>query len=71
VVNNHLCHIGMYWFKPKRPINNDEEAKKVERDDRLHKDIQESLTKTHNDIQSLIKEMRQDRNEQNNKTKTQ
>ncbi len=44
--------IGMYWFKPKHPIDNDEEAKRAKRDDRLHEDIQ-----------ALIKEMRQDRNE--------
>ncbi len=54
--------IGIYWFYPRHTTNNDVETKRVERDDRLHKDIQESITNTHNDIQSLIKEIRQDRN---------
>ena len=51
--------IGSCWFYPKYPINKDDEAKRVERDDRLH-----------DDIHSLIQEMRQDRYERNKKTKT-
>ncbi len=46
--------IGIYWFRPKYPINKDGEVKRAEMDDRLH-----------NDIQSLIQEMRQGRNEKN------
>ncbi len=48
--------IGLYWFKPRYTLNKDDETKRAERDDRLHEDIH-----------SLIQEMRRDRDERNNK----
>ena len=49
--------LGIYWFQPKHPIDDDAEVKRIKRDDRLHEDIQ-----------ALIKEMRHDRNERTKRT---
>lgn len=47
--------IGLYWFTPKHPINNDEETRRAERDDRLHEDIQ-SLIKQIADLAQKMRE---------------
>lgn len=57
--------LGLYWYSKRHVIDNDVEAKRILRDDRLHQDME----RMNKNFENFIEELRQERNERNNRPK--